>query len=256
MAKIRYETSSVKVLGKYSEVAESTLINLATSSKRTLEPEDKDEIADVDKDIATNYDYTRKLAAIGFKKFKSVNFNEDEYLFLKKLSNINTTNIKNSLYKITSKLLLYDKLGGDEICTLKLCLSGIINMVNPNQIKLIIDDLPSGWNFEKLNIYINEFKSNGISTENLGLLDEIIDICFRESNIDTILVIISKLQVAALSIHGRQSQKYIMLSILKFIIESIEDWSDDNDKSELTIYRRFATIMDILFRNSPILISE
>ncbi|ORY98208.1 hypothetical protein BCR43DRAFT_264234 [Syncephalastrum racemosum] len=49
---------------------------------------------------------------------------------------------------------------------------------------------------------------------------------------------------------GCHSQEYRLLSILEYVIESADDWQPDD--SEMTVYRRVATVMDYLFRSTDV----
>ncbi|GAA5795422.1 hypothetical protein HPULCUR_000779 [Helicostylum pulchrum] len=53
----------------------------------------------------------------------------------------------------------------------------------------------------------------------------------------------------------RRGDRYAILSIVRSI-EDTELWSKCGDEQELTFYRRFASIMDVMFKGSEVILSE
>ncbi|KAI9278520.1 hypothetical protein BDA99DRAFT_531270 [Phascolomyces articulosus] len=49
---------------------------------------------------------------------------------------------------------------------------------------------------------------------------------------------------------------YRVLCILQQVISQFDGWSEQNDESENTVFRRFATLLDILFRYTKIKMKE
>ncbi|KAI9354498.1 hypothetical protein BD770DRAFT_134655 [Pilaira anomala] len=56
--------------------------------------------------------------------------------------------------------------------------------------------------------------------------------------------------------NDRRSDRYKILSIVEKVIEDPELWSKCGDEQELTFFRRFASIMDVMFKGSEIILSD
>ncbi|KAI9265465.1 hypothetical protein EDC94DRAFT_669313 [Helicostylum pulchrum] len=54
----------------------------------------------------------------------------------------------------------------------------------------------------------------------------------------------------------RRGDRYAILSIVEKVIEDTELWSKCGDEQELTFYRRFASIMDVMFKGSEVILSD
>ncbi|KAI7854394.1 hypothetical protein BDC45DRAFT_125313 [Circinella umbellata] len=133
----------------------------------------------------------------------------------------------------------------------KLCISNIVNLISPeseNFLKTILsDDQLKGVN----SITVPQLQ--GLSTECLNIYDELIN----ESTImdsESIIENIHKLQVK----HCRRinSDIYKMLGVLQQVILQFSDWKSDPNPSETTTYRRFAMLLDYLFRNTGVIMKD
>ncbi|ORZ04107.1 hypothetical protein BCR42DRAFT_199860 [Absidia repens] len=54
----------------------------------------------------------------------------------------------------------------------------------------------------------------------------------------------------------RTDEQFCLLSILEHVVEGIDDWLITQDESELTLYRRFGSILDILLRHTKIYLAD
>ncbi|KAI7896387.1 uncharacterized protein EV154DRAFT_411515 [Mucor mucedo] len=76
----------------------------------------------------------------------------------------------------------------------------------------------------------------------------------ENSPIELALLQINTFKSKFLRAEGRATEGYIMLKIMDYILETLEDWKQDD--SENTIYRRIATVFDFMFRNTHVKLAE
>lgn len=53
-----------------------------------------------------------------------------------------------------------------------------------------------------------------------------------------------------------KSRDYLILSLLERVIEDIELWREKEDEQEITFYRRAASLLDVLFKGTDIMLVE
>ncbi|KAI8137719.1 hypothetical protein BJV82DRAFT_583385 [Fennellomyces sp. T-0311] len=87
----------------------------------------------------------------------------------------------------------------------------------------------------------------GLSSDNLTGFDVIAE----SPNVDTMFEQVLKLQAEL--VKKRDSDRYKMVDVLRIVIEQFADWRSDFVTSENTVYRRFATILDSLFRGTKVI---
>jgi uncharacterized protein YjaG (DUF416 family) len=54
----------------------------------------------------------------------------------------------------------------------------------------------------------------------------------------------------------RSSEEFIMLNMLERVVENFSLWGSSTKDSELTFYRRFAELLDILFNGTDVKIAK
>ncbi|KAG2193607.1 hypothetical protein INT47_012985 [Mucor saturninus] len=172
---------------------------------------------------------------------------------------------KSGLLLLSSKLLQKQKLSVLEEVLLELSLSGIFNYFNPAMMKM----------YEKeLNKPLPEIINNDDDTIQVpkGIISEVFRSISKSENMDQALGY-KQLEKAQLSQKNeRRSDKYAILSIDKYAILSIDKyavlsivkkviedtklWSKTGDEQELTFYRRFSSILDVLFKGTEVILSD
>ncbi|KAF7727453.1 hypothetical protein EC973_007522 [Apophysomyces ossiformis] len=103
--------------------------------------------------------------------------------------------------------------------------------------------------FPRLDTLISSFKSHGMKDDTLNLYQHVASICTNDSREDVLLAI-DELKKPLLQAKQRDHETYRMLKILEYVVEGLEGF--DDHESESTSYRRFATIMDCLFRGTQV----
>ncbi|KAG1137175.1 hypothetical protein G6F37_011420 [Rhizopus arrhizus] len=95
-------------------------------------------------------------------------------------------------------------------------------------------------------------KLKGISEVSLGLMEEVIAI----KDVDQMLSFIYEKKSQMAKQKKRLSEEFIMLSILERVVENFNLWDSSTKGSELTFYRRFAELLDLLFNGTDIKIAD
>ncbi|KAG0174681.1 hypothetical protein DFQ29_007405, partial [Apophysomyces sp. BC1021] len=92
----------------------------------------------------------------------------------------------------------------------------------------------------------------GLTTEEVVLFDEIAD----TEDIDGAIAYIQKKKYKLSEGKKRGCREYIMLSLVEKVLEDMELWSDDENEQEITYYRRAASLLDILFKGTDIMLTD
>ncbi|KAG2202933.1 hypothetical protein INT47_008965 [Mucor saturninus] len=91
---------------------------------------------------------------------------------------------------------------------------------------------------------------DGLCHESSALFDAIVRV---NSNIyDVIAFIDERKHQISKTRHLQQSQPYFMLLIIEHIVLNLQRWSQKADESEMTFYRRFATILEFIFDSTDV----
>ncbi|ORY98206.1 hypothetical protein BCR43DRAFT_491025 [Syncephalastrum racemosum] len=136
-----------------------------------------------------------------------------------------------------------------DLSLLKLSLSHIVNLLRTDLVGRLEEYLPMRLPIHGLVGPCNDFNSRGLSGESSGLFDKIAAEVMSDASVEEVLATVLDLKRAHIG-KGRHSQEYRLLSILEYVIESADDWQPDD--SEMTVYRRVATVMDYLFRSTDV----
>ncbi|KAI7902040.1 uncharacterized protein BX663DRAFT_79676 [Cokeromyces recurvatus] len=54
----------------------------------------------------------------------------------------------------------------------------------------------------------------------------------------------------------RSCRKYIMLSLMEKVLEDMELWDNEEKEQEITFYRRTASLLDVLFKNTDVMLTD
>ncbi|KAI8092096.1 hypothetical protein BDF21DRAFT_410937 [Thamnidium elegans] len=196
-------------------------------------------------DLSKNGD-ALNIHTIAHKKLSSYKLKENELSYLSAYRSDGSP--KSDLLFLSSKLLIKKDLLNVEEELLELSLSGIYNYINPYMKNIYETELDRPMPVSNNNNNNNDFVSDAIS---LGF-----ETVNKIKNIDEALSYI-QLEKSKLSQNrNRDTDEYIMLSILEKIIEDTELWRERNDEQEITSYMRFASLLDVLFKGTDIRLSD
>jgi hypothetical protein len=164
----------------------------------------------------------------------------------KRLSEFKSSNNQKAhLQYISAQLFLKDTLTTEEESLLELSLSSIINYVHPSFKKFYND---TSLQFNNTNY---EFQG-GLTTEEAVLFDEIAN----NTDIDKAIAYVQKKKCKLSEEKKRSCREYVMLSLVEKVLEDIELWNDDEKEQEITYYRRTASLLDVLFKGTDIMLIE
>ncbi|CAO3626931.1 unnamed protein product [Cunninghamella blakesleeana] len=144
-----------------------------------------------------------------------------------------------------------EELSAIDQCVLKLSLSSIINMISPaiKEITMKCFTIPIIEQLENHPI----ININGLEDDVTAKFDKVLSL---GGDIDEITCFILNEKIALIRKKQKGSQMYRMLSIVEQIVENLNLWYKDGHESEATFYRRFATLMDIIFKGTCIELAE
>ncbi|PHZ16912.1 uncharacterized protein RHIMIDRAFT_252411 [Rhizopus microsporus ATCC 52813] len=148
---------------------------------------------------------------------------------------------------ILTKQLTKTTLSVTEEALLELSISRIINMLNTSM-QDTYREFFSQHQWARIHNVVSALNLDnydGLSPESSALFDVIVH---AGDNICDIIAFIDekKWQISKTRCQ-QQSQPYILLLIMEHIVRNLERWSKKADESELTFYRRFATILEFVF---------
>ncbi|KAG0735134.1 hypothetical protein G6F23_011810 [Rhizopus arrhizus] len=134
-------------------------------------------------------------------------------------------------------------------------ISGIVNLLDKDMARIYQQNLTQDqWDqvlAQKDSMHLDDYL--GLTTESNDIFDRIMD-C-GDNQLDILDFIDG--QKAQLSKTKRQhDQCYQMLLIVEQVVRNFSRWSTYDDESELTLYRRFAALLDILFDSSDIIMID
>ncbi|KAG2219204.1 hypothetical protein INT45_013070, partial [Circinella minor] len=87
-------------------------------------------------------------------------------------------------------------------------------------------------------------------------ISEVFEKISKSEDINNALYYIQMEKAKLCKNNERRSDRYAIPSIVEKVIEDTKLWSKYGDEQELTFYRRFASIMDVLFKGSEIILSD
>ncbi|KAI9276304.1 hypothetical protein BY458DRAFT_433876, partial [Sporodiniella umbellata] len=159
-------------------------------------------------------------------------------------------NILTSLITLDVKYLNQETINTEESLATMLSISGIINLLDIKMIDIYRNSFTeTQWQHvldEEKSMNINNY--SGLNNNSNDILDRLLAL----RNTDEILEHIDEQKYVLSKSKQSRQQPYIMLLIVEQIVRDFSRWSSSKNKSELTFYRRFAALLDILLDSTDI----
>ncbi|KAI9493018.1 hypothetical protein BDB00DRAFT_872731 [Zychaea mexicana] len=207
-----------------------------------------EQVVNVDEDtVYDDLDDVQKLMKFFICYVNGELMNDAQGTFLRKMMEQRVSIQDRLLASAAESLLNEDGWTNQMEINIKLCLSSIVSLISPESIAFTKTILTSSQMTSLIELSVSE--TFGFSDECIRVFDELIS----ERTIfepDSIIENIYKLQ--AKYCWHKNSDLYRMLCILQQVISQFDDWSEQTDESENTVFRRFAVLLDILFRYTKI----
>ncbi|CAO3614642.1 unnamed protein product [Mucor hiemalis] len=184
------------------------------------------------------------IHSIAHKKL-SEKLSNDDLNYLKNFQSDGSP--KSDLLLLSSKLLQKEKITVLEESVLELSLSGIYNYIHPAFVEIYEKELNRPLP-PQTNDDVNDQVPKDIIAEVFKQISE--------SNMDEALYYIQIEKSKLCKSNERKGDRYVILSIVEKVIEDTELWSKCGDEQELTFYRRFASILDVMFKGSEVILSD
>jgi hypothetical protein len=141
-----------------------------------------------------------------------------------------------------------------DLSLLKLCLSGVVSLLNPAQVARMKLYHPTDFGQDQVDVLIDSFNNHHLTERSADLFDQIATkAAANGACVGDVLAMLDDAMRPLLR-NNRHTQEYRVLKIIQYIIETAEDW--DLTDSETTVYRRVASIMDHLFRFTGIKLAD
>ncbi|SAL95996.1 hypothetical protein [Absidia glauca] len=259
LQQLRYQTEGLKALGDTATssrriltltnaLADKTTNNSPTES--TIDPLDDDTGQRADDNFDGNdgflFPSTDDTFSTDHRDFQLHRL--AEAFFLRNFKD-DGESIKGALQKNVATKLLSDHLSSLEEETIKLHLSGIVNLIQSNMSAAVLSSLP-----DHLKTKLDYTpKTSELDPDTLAYIEQILD--FR-SDIDGALEYIMTTKATLIRDHKRHSQQYTNLAIIEQIVNNLCLWSVKHDESETTFYRRFASILDTLLADTHVILVD
>ncbi|KAI9493021.1 hypothetical protein BDB00DRAFT_872739 [Zychaea mexicana] len=207
-----------------------------------------EQVVNVDEDtVYDDLDDVQKLMKFFICYVNGELMNDAQGTFLRKMMEQRVSIQDRLLASAAESLLNEDGWTNQMEINIKLCLSSIVSLISPESIAFTKTILTSSQMTSLIELSVSE--TFGFSDECIRVFDQLIS----ERTIfepDSIIENIYKLQ--AKYCWHKNSDLYRMLCILQQVISQFDDWSEQTDESENTVFRRFAVLLDILFRYTKI----
>ncbi|KAG0948150.1 hypothetical protein G6F57_001862 [Rhizopus arrhizus] len=192
---------------------------------------DEEEEADSEEETEPVVDQLYKLY---FKKFNKQEFDDEENTFLKQMVKKKSC-IKDKVLGLASKLLLKKNTDVQDDMMLKLSLSSIVNIIQPDSYDILkkVFTKKEMEAIEKINLDLYV----GLSEEDEKLLKKVVESGGAEGNTDNMMdeILTEQLRLSKLRLYHSDTYK----------IENVDNYSEAD--SEMTAYRLCAKILDCLF---------
>ncbi|CAO3689375.1 unnamed protein product [Rhizopus stolonifer] len=203
------------------------------------------------------------LHKITHKKLARQLISDEETAFATALSKVVGQTLKEKLHVIAAKKLVQTNVKDNDEEQIKLCVSGIANMIHPDMSSEIMDvigphdtlDFPSIMNelepsvsksFDDLVTVQDNSEDNHKDNDESNVV----------LNTDSVLLKILLKKADLLNQKKTKSQEFVMLNIVEEAMKNFGLWRPQKDESETTFYRRFATLLDTLFKDTDILLAD
>ncbi|CAO3588296.1 unnamed protein product [Absidia cylindrospora] len=210
-------------------------------------------------DTATNNNsYAHVLHHLAYKKLQGGMLNDDDLETLIESQSCAVSGLRTTLLSIAESILLNSNgtgIDSYEQAVLELSLSGIINFLDSGMVEQYKKKLSAEeWAHiikEKENMNLDTYQ--GLLETTSDMFDSILMI---GTNIEEILIYIDDQRSQLSKQRKHRSREYLMLMMVEQIVRNFSRWSRNGDDSELTIYRRLAALLDILFDGTAVIMFD
>ncbi|KAG2220984.1 hypothetical protein INT45_004603 [Circinella minor] len=176
--------------------------------------------------------------------------------------NFNELNVEAQLYFISYKKLMiccssaFVKNDLDYLnnAIIKLSLSRIVNLIEPKLKQSILSHL-NNTEKERLQDIFTPPSLPQLEEETQRFLLSIKSAA-EIGDLDTVLSLTLERKLECVKARSTSSQLYQCISCLHHILSLIGSWDQEAKESEITFYRRSATILDYIFKNTGIILNE
>ncbi|KAI9300945.1 hypothetical protein BJ944DRAFT_187530 [Cunninghamella echinulata] len=243
----QYYIEGLKTLGAMS----TTLSRLIKPSiDNTAQNNDNNQKISADLKSLDTISTEHFLREKGYDKLLGAKFNNETINKLKSVDRGDS--VKDALLYLASQVLIKDELSSIDECVIKLSLSSIINTINPQIYEIIMESLSET---AKNTIYSYQPRINtkGLSEEVCAFYNLILD---YQSDIDEMISFIQNKKCQLSRMKQRESDMYKMLTVVERVVENFNLWYNDNHESEITLYRRFSFLLDIIFNGTPVELAD
>ncbi|CAO3700471.1 unnamed protein product [Rhizopus stolonifer] len=243
--------TTVNAIGT-ATIATNTALNLISATYDTVDKENippQPSIIPIENTAASVESYNDDeitIHSIAHKKL-SDKLSNDDLNYLKNYQSDGSP--KSDLLLLSSKLLQKEKITVLEETVLELSLSGIYNYFNPAVVEMYDKELN-----RPLHQLIND--DDNIIKVPKDIISEVFEKISKSKDMNEALYYIQIEKAKLCKNNERRGDRYDILSIVEKVIEDTELWSKCGDEQELTFYRRFASIMDVMFKGSEVILSD
>ncbi|GAA5813632.1 hypothetical protein MFLAVUS_007116 [Mucor flavus] len=213
-----------------------------------------DDGEDINKDALTIKEI---IFGMALKKFRGVRWTKSEKRTLNELDEGSPfLNVNLVLSRAVISLLMKKQpLTDTDISVLKLSLSGIVNQLKTDQFNAIKPYLPEKFDQSHVDHIADKIKCYAMNDDTLSMYESILDLMESENaSIELALLRIDTFKTKFLETKSRTAEGYIMLKVVEYILETLNDWKQDD--SEAIIYRRITTIFDFMFRKTHVKLAD
>ncbi|CEG65346.1 hypothetical protein RMATCC62417_02149 [Rhizopus microsporus] len=227
-----------------SYINSDTYTDLTTSANPRAFVDSSTSVATAGKDSEAEAD-SMDLHTIFNKRAQGNQLSDQDINKLNSIIQSGGSDVKDKLASIASKTLLKQKWDATDDIIAKLSLSSICNLISPTTFDVLKDILG---NEELLRLdNLPQPSYPGLSAENERLLKDLLE---SSDNVDDLLEKVYTNQRDLVAKGKRTSELYTALAMIHLVAENLENWKMID--SEMTVYRRLASLLDILFWRSSV----
>ncbi|KAG2217406.1 hypothetical protein INT45_004864 [Circinella minor] len=193
-----------------------------------------------------------QLHFISYKKLSGETLTNDETKILSDITNDGT--IKSSLRYVAAQRLLKNDLDYLDNAIIKLSLSRIVNLIEPKLKQSVLVHL----NDEEKSRLQAIFTPPSLPQLEEETQDFLLSIknAAETGDLETVLSLTLERKLECVKAKSTSSQLYQCISCLDHILSLIGSWDQEAKESEITFYRRSATILDYIFKNTDIILND
>ncbi|KAI9322544.1 hypothetical protein BX666DRAFT_1896008 [Dichotomocladium elegans] len=210
----------------------------------------------LDEDIDANdidlNDASYSTHRLAYKKILGHELDPDD---VEKLQSIGKQSTADSLLQIGGDLIAKQEKNENEAALMNLSISKIFDLLKSD----MTEAYTKGFYTDQWIEIISETKTMklddiaGMENSTGEIFDKIIE---TAQNTKDLLRLIHEKQWKLLSEKNERNEKYLMLSMLEMVARNFGRWGNPKDISEITYYRRFASVLDLLFDETDIIMSD